>query len=127
MSELFCLELSVLLWIAHVVAQALSARTEFGDDYLFSARDEARAPKDVAVGRATRALHNYVENYGPFIALDLALIATGHAGGWGATIWILARIAYLPVYLMGIPKVRTGLWGVSVIGLLMMLARLMGA
>ena len=25
--------------------------------------------------------------------LDLALIATAHTGGWGATIWILARIA----------------------------------
>ena len=127
MSEIFCLELSVLLWIAHVLAQAFAARSEFGDDYLMGARDDARSPKDVAVGRATRALHNYVENYAPFIAADLALIATGHTGGWGATIWILARIAYLPVYLMGIAKVRTGIWAVSVVGLLMMLARLMGA
>ena len=127
MSELFCLELSVLLWVAHVLAQAFAARGEFGDEYLFSPRDEARAPKDVAVGRATRALGNFVENYGPFIAMDLALIATGHTGGWGATIWILARIAYLPVYLMGIPRVRTGIWAVSVIGLLMMLGRLMVA
>ena len=126
MSELFCLELSVLLWIAHVLAQAFSARAEFGDDYLFSPRDQAREPKDVTVGRATRALHNYVENYGPFIALDLALIATAHTGGWGATIWILARIAYLPVYLIGTMYVRTGLWVISLIGLLMMLARLAG-
>ena len=126
MSELFCLELSVLLWIAHVLAQAFSARAEFGDDYLFSPRDQARDPKDVTVGRATRALHNYVENYGPFIALDLALIATAHTGGWGATIWILARIAYLPVYLIGTMYVRTGLWVISLIGLLMMLARVAG-
>ena len=126
MSELFCLELSVLLWIAHVLAQAFSARAEFGDDYLFSPRDQAREPKDVTVGRATRALHNYVENYGPFIALDLALIATAHTGGWGATIWILARIAYLPVYLIGTMYVRTGLWVISLIGLLMMLARVAG-
>ena len=126
MSELFCLELSVLLWIAHVLAQAFSARAEFGDDYLFSPRDQAREPQDVTVGRATRALHNYVENYGPFIALDLALIATAHTGGWGATIWILARIAYLPVYLIGTMYVRTGLWVISLIGLLMMLARVAG-
>ena len=39
----------------------------------------------------------------------------------GATIWILARIVYLPLYLMGVIYVRTALWTVSVIGLLMML------
>ena len=31
MSELVCLELSVLLWIVHVLCQALTARAEFGD------------------------------------------------------------------------------------------------
>ena len=124
MSELLCLELSVLLWVAHILAQAMTAREEFGDDYLFSPRDQTPTAKGVAVGRATRALHNYVENYGPFIAMDLGLIATGHTGGWGAMIWILARIAYLPVYLMGTRLLRTGLWAVSVIGLLTMLARL---
>ena len=83
--------------------------------------------KGLACGRATRALGNYVENYGPFIAMALALIATGQAGGLGAagaTIWILARIVYLPIYLMGVIYVRTGLWAISVIGLLMMLYRL---
>ena len=42
MSEIFCLELSILLWIAHVLAQAFAARSEFGDDYLMGARDESR-------------------------------------------------------------------------------------
>ena len=126
MSELTCLELSVLLWIAHVLTQALTARAEFGDMYLFSPRDAAVAPKGLACGRASRALANYVENYGPFIAADLALIATQHAGGVGATIWILARIVYLPLYMAGIPFVRTGCWVISLVGLLMMLGRLAG-
>jgi uncharacterized MAPEG superfamily protein len=59
--------------------------------------------------------------------LALALIATGQGGGLGAvgaTIWILARIVYLPIYLMGVVYVRTALWAISVIGLLMMLYRL---
>jgi len=127
MSELTCLELSVLLWVAHVLTQAFAARTEFGDAYLFTPRDTQPAAKGLACGRATRALGNYVENYGPFIAMALALIATGQAGGLGAagaTIWILARIVYLPIYLMGVIYVRTGLWAISVIGLLMMLYRL---
>jgi uncharacterized MAPEG superfamily protein len=95
MSELTCLELSVLLWVAHVLVQAYTANAEFGAAYLFTPRDAQPATKGLACGRATRALDNYVENLGPFVAMALALIATGHAGGLGAagaTIWILARI-----------------------------------
>jgi uncharacterized MAPEG superfamily protein len=124
--ELICLELSVLLFIAHAVCQAVLAQAEFGQPFLFSPRDKQPAAKGVAVGRATRALHNFVENYGAFIAMDLALIVTGHTGGWGAIVWIVARIVYLPLYLVGIPVARTACWAVSIIGLLMMLARVAG-
>ncbi len=123
MSELLCLELSVVLWIAHVLTQAATARAEFGEMYLFSPRDEGKVAKGLACGRAARALANYVENLGPFIALDLALIATNHTGGLGATLWILARIVYLPLYLAGTYYVRTAVWAVSIVGLVMMLVR----
>ncbi len=129
MSELTCLELSVLLWVAHILTQAFTARAEFGDAYLFTPRDTQPAAKGLACGRATRALGNYVENYGPFIAMALALIATQRAGGigaLGATIWILVRIVYLPIYMTGVIYVRTALWAISIIGLLMMLSRLIG-
>ncbi len=126
MSELVCLQLSVLLWLAHVLCQAITARMEFGDAYLFSPRDELRTAKGLTSGRAERALANYVENLAPFVALDLALIATGHTGGLGATIWIIGRIAYLPIYLAGIVYLRTAAWVISLVGLLMMLARVAG-
>jgi uncharacterized MAPEG superfamily protein len=122
--ELVCLELSVLLFIAHVVCQAVLAQGEFGQPFLFSPRDVEPEAKRPAIGRATRALNNFVENYGAFVAMDLALVATGHTGGWGAVVWIVARIVYLPLYLVGIPVVRTAVWSISIIGLLMMLARL---
>ena len=126
MNELTCLELSVVLWLAHVLVQALTARSEFGDDYLFSPRDDVKTPKGLSFGRATRALHNYVENLVPFVGLDLALIMTQHTGGMGATLWIIARVLYLPIYLMGIKYARTACWFVGVVGLAMMLARLAG-
>jgi uncharacterized MAPEG superfamily protein len=122
--ELTCLELSVVLFIAHVLCQAFFSRGEFGEPFLFGARDQQPAAKGVEVGRATRALHNFVENYGAFLAMDLGLIVTGHTGGWGAIIWIIARIAYLPIYIIGTPVVRTACWGISIVGLLMMLVRL---
>jgi len=75
MSELMCLELSVLLWVAHVLTQSVTARAEFGLAYSFSPRDAQPTPNGLVWGRATRALHNYVENLGPFVAMALALIA----------------------------------------------------
>ena len=101
--ELVCLEISVLLFLAHVACQGALASGEFDTKFLASPRDEAPEPRGVAYGRATRALANFVENYGAFLAMDLGLIATGHTGGWGAAVWIVARIVYLPLYLLGIP------------------------
>jgi uncharacterized MAPEG superfamily protein len=125
MSELLCLEIAIVLWLVHVLVQVITARWEFGDDYLFSARDEEKLPKGLACGRANRALRNYIENLVPFVALDLALIATGHTGGLGATIWIICRILYLFVYLAGTKYIRTALWLVSVVGLAMMFVQLL--
>ena len=126
MSELTCLELSVLLWIVHVLCQAVTAHGEFGTAFLMGPRDGQQAVKGVGHGRATRALNNYMESLVPFVSLDLALIATQRTGGLGATIWILGRIAYLPLYLLGIRYARTAAWVVAMIGLLIMLARLAG-
>jgi len=126
MSELLCLELSILLWVAHIATQGFFANAAVGSQYLTSARDDAVKPSGVEYPRATRALGNYLENFAPLIAADLGLIATNHTGGWGATIWIIARIVYLPLYVMGVPNIRSAAWAISVVGLLMMLARLAG-
>jgi uncharacterized MAPEG superfamily protein len=96
MSELACLELSVVLWLAHVLCQAGIGTRELSSRYLFSSRDKPAIPFGVMLGRANRALANYIENLVPFAALALALIAAQHSGGVSRTIWILARIVYLP-------------------------------
>jgi len=80
MGEVVCLELSVLLWLAHVIVQAVAGRAAFGSAYLFSSRDTQPKPKGIACGRATRALNNYVENLVPFVAMALGLIAMGRTG-----------------------------------------------
>jgi uncharacterized MAPEG superfamily protein len=129
MSELTCIELSVALWLVHVVVQATVGNIELPFGYLFTSRDKPAVASGLLFGRATRALANYVENFTPFVAVALALIVTqrtGGAGALGATIWILARIVYIPLYLFGIVYVRTAAWTISIIGLVMMLARLIG-
>ena len=108
MSELTCLELSVVLWIVHVVLQALYGNVELQAGYLFTSRDKPPAPSGLLFGRSTRALANYVENLTPFVALALALIVTQRARGLGATIWIVARVVYIPLYLFDVVYARTG-------------------
>ena len=129
MSELTCLELAVALWVVHVLIQAGAGNIELPSGYLFTSRDKPATASGLLFGRATRALANYVENFTPFVALALALIVTqrtGGAGALGATIWILARIVYIPIYMFDLVYVRTAVWGISIIGLLMMLWRLIG-
>ena len=118
------LQLSVVLWFVYLFTQLLTTRAEYGDAWLFTPRDAHPPAKGLACGRAKRALDNYIENFVPFVALDLALIATQHGEGWGAALWVIARLLYLPAYVLGWLYVRTALWGVSLIGLLAMLARL---
>ena len=124
MSEHACLVLSLLLWFAHVLTQSAYAGGALGMDHLQGPRDEQPKPQGVRYPRATRALHNYIENFVPFVAADLGLIATGHTGGWGATIWILMRILYLPFYLFNVSPGRTIVWVLSLVGLIMMIWRL---
>ncbi len=81
MSELTCLELSVALWVVHVVIQASVGNSELPYRYLFTSRDTPAAARGLFYGRATRALANYVENLTPFVALALALIVTQRTGG----------------------------------------------
>jgi uncharacterized MAPEG superfamily protein len=126
MSELTCLELGILLWVVHVLVQAAFAGSALSPVYLVGPRDQTLSPKGLYYPRATRALGNYVENFAPFAAADLGLMVTQHTGGWGATLWILARIVYIPLYVLGIPYARSICWAVSIVGLLMMLARLAG-
>ena len=107
MSEVTCLELSVVLWFVHLACVLGAAQFAVPLGWRLSSRDKPAAPKGVLFGRANRALANYVENFTVFAALDLALIATHQPGGWGPTTWILARILYLPLYLFDVIYVRT--------------------
>ena len=97
-----------------------SATWQLPSGYLFTSRDKPAAASGLLYGRATRALANYVENFTPFVAVALALIVTqrtGGSGALGATIWILARIVYIPLYLFGVVYARTAVWAISIVGL----------
>lgn len=128
-TELTVLAWSVILLLVTIVFQAATTTASVGLDYNVSNRDEGRQPKSVTASRAKRALANFLETYPAFVALALALAVTGKSGGIGASgaiLWIVGRALFLPIYVIGIPYVRTLAWAASIVGLVMMLARLMG-
>lgn len=129
-TEIWVLGWSVVLLIAHILVQALSLDLagDLSVKYLLGPRDENRASKSAVAGRLLRSLRNMLETYPAFIALALALAVTGKTGDLGAVgamTWLLARVAYAILYVAGVPLLRTIVWFVSIIGLVLMVVRLM--
>jgi len=127
-TEMTLLGWSVLLLIVQVFIQAQTSTADRGLDWNAGPRDGEQKPAGLVAGRAARALSNFQETYPAFVALALALTVSGRGGGIGeigAWTWFAARIVYLPLYLLGVPWLRSVAWFVSVIGLVLMLIRLL--
>jgi uncharacterized MAPEG superfamily protein len=123
-TEITLLAWSVVLVLVQLVLQTLPCVSEFGLDYAFSPRDDRREVKGLIGARLGRAFYNVLETYPLFVALALALVVTGRTGGLGLTgahIWFWSRVVYVPVYAFGIPLLRTAVWTISIIGLILML------
>ena len=74
--------------------------------------------------RALKAATNFAENLPVFLTLAvLALVVDGAdmaVAEQGAMIFVLSRVAYIAVYLSGIPYIRSLVFMVGIIGLGMM-------
>lgn len=121
-TELWLLFWSLPLFGLYLGAQSLIFRWHYGIRFAASARDEA-PPEGHILGRAERALKNFQETWPVFIVLALI----GHLAMpneplmfWGAIVWFAARIAYLPLYVFGVFMIRSLVWNVSLIGLIIM-------
>ncbi len=126
--ELMLLGWSTVLLVVHIMVEGQTATRERGLDWNAGPRDGEAKPLGKLAGRAARALRNFQETYPAFVALALALAVSGRGGGVGAIgawTWLAARIVYLPLYLLGIPYLRSLCWTVSMLGLALMLARLL--
>jgi uncharacterized MAPEG superfamily protein len=90
-------------------------------------RDQMR-PLTVTGQRAARALTNMHEALPVFLGLALMnLIVAPEASlaVTGAWVFLIARIVYVPLYLGGVPAVRTLAWVVSWVGLILLLIPLL--
>ncbi len=127
-AELIVLALSGLLLLVHVFAAIHVKTKQYGVDWNMGARDEELPSPGPLAARLERARDNFLET------LPLAIIALGGVvvagkaseltaiAGW---VWLGARVAYLPLYAAGVPKVRTYVWAVALLALLYVLSVLL--
>jgi uncharacterized MAPEG superfamily protein len=81
-------------------------------------------------GRALRAHRNMLESLTIFAALVLVAQVAGKsnaATALGAQLFFWSRLVYAPVYVIGIPWLRSGVWGISFAGLLQILWQILQA
>ncbi len=120
-------ELTLLIWSTflagtYISVQAMLWRMQKGLIYSTMPRDD-EPPSNKWTARGERALRNFLETYGIFIALAVATELSGRSDDWtrwGAHIWFWSRWVYLPLYIFGVPYIRSQVWFVSSLGLTLM-------
>ena len=120
--ELRILALGALLLFVHIFTATRFKTAQYGRKWNMSARDEAMPTPSLVTGRTMRAQANFEETFPIAIIALLGVVlahrtsATTALGGWT---WLGARALYLPVYAAGIPVIRTILFTISMVGLVM--------
>lgn len=123
-------EFTILAWgcvlaLVHILAASHMRTQQFGITWNTGPRDADPAAPSPIVGRLLRAQANYFETF-PLVAvailIDVAAGLTGSLTALGASLWLGARVIYLPLYAAGVPGLRSMVWLVSLAGLVLLLA-----
>ena len=125
-------EMMLLAWAAaltfvQMLVAATGATLQVGLPMLAGNRENLPVLTGWA-GRAQRAHHNMLESLVLFAALILICIVAGKSNATtllGAQLFFWARLAYAVIYVAGIPWLRTAVWFVSVIGLILIFLQLL--
>lgn len=119
------MELTVLAWtLVLAFVQILLfdvARTgQYGLRWNMSARDGEMPPLSPVAERLKRAQDNLFETLPIFIAAVLIAHVAGRESAQtalGTQIYLVGRVAYVPLYAFGVPVLRSLVWIVSIAGL----------
>jgi uncharacterized MAPEG superfamily protein len=125
--ELHLLVWSVVLAFVQMLVAVTAANTQIPLTTLVKNRDDLPELTGWA-GRAQRAHRNMLENLPLFIGLVLVAHIAGRANPMtllGAQLFFWARLVYAIVYVAGIPWVRTVVWAVSAVGLILIFRQLL--
>lgn len=129
-TELTLLVAAVIVGLAQLVwATAAGAGGSRDLPYLLGPRDEERAVTGVTAARLVRAFRNFMETFPLFAAALMAALMTGKAGAltlWGSWLYVAGRVVFVPLYAAGTPVLRTLVWTVSMVGIVLVVAAFFG-
>ncbi|WP_420138878.1 MAPEG family protein [Sphingomonas sp.] len=126
--ELTLLGLTLVLALVQIMIAGSLRTRQYGGKWNRGARDETMPPLDPLPARMLRAQANLFETLPLFIGAVLAAAVAGRLGTKteiGAWLYFLGRLVYVPLYATGIPVIRTIVWAVATLGLLLVLAGLL--
>ncbi|WP_144113458.1 MAPEG family protein [Paraburkholderia sp. BCC1886] len=123
------IELTLLAWtlvlaLIQVMLPALLRNRETGMGYNAGPRDEAGPPVGKLTGRMRRAQSNLFETLPVFAAAVLIAHVAGRDNAltvWGAWLYLVARVVYVPLYAAGVPYLRSLVWLISMAGIVLIL------
>ena len=125
-AELKLLACAVIVGLVQLVWAAAAARRQQNLKWAAGPRDEPMPIAGVAA-RLDRAFGNFMETFPLFAAAVIAAYLAAKLGPltvWGCGLYVAGRAIYPALYAAGVPVVRSVVWGVSLVGLLMVVAAL---
>lgn len=120
--ELQYLIFAVFLLIAQMICQVGAGFLANGLMGLAGSRDDEVLTTGIG-GRFERAYYNMLETFPVFAALVLIIQVTESwtsVSAIAVQLYFWARVAYIPLYIIAIPFLRTLAWVTSMIGILML-------
>ncbi|MBO9717658.1 MAG: MAPEG family protein [Pseudoxanthomonas sp.] len=117
----------VLGFVQLLLATALMT-SQRGSRWNVGPRDGEPRPLTGVAARADRAFRNFLETFPFFAAAVLGVVAAGRTGAataLGVQLYLWARVLYVPLYLAGVPYVRSLVWAVAMAGVVMVLLPLL--
>jgi len=125
--EIRVLAWTIVLGLAQVFIAAGMATAQRGLQWNVGNRDGEPQALTGPAARAVRANSNFLETFPFFAAALLGVVAVHHESpqtALGAQIYFWARVAYFPIYVVGIPYLRTLVYALSIWSLLQLLEAL---
>ena len=122
------LALAVVLGLVQIVASSHAASLQRGYRWTAGPRDGPARPLTGVAGRLDRALRNFLETFPLFAAAVLAahvLEVHDALTEWGARLYLWARLVYVPLYAAGVPLLRSLVWNVATVGIVLLLLALL--
>ncbi|MGA9855252.1 MAG: MAPEG family protein [Gammaproteobacteria bacterium] len=123
--EMTILALVTLLYVFSWLPAWFAKYQAYGGGWLLSNRSTTGLPPLPELAqRAVRAHENLKENYPPFA---VAVLLLAFSGGYtqytamAALVFLLARLVYMPAYILGIPWLRTSSWMAGFVAMLYLL------